>query len=369
MTDDRSARAARVRVEALVAAARGLVCDGRGAFAPAEELVARMAAASGLSAPSVRHALEHALEWRATPEDCGALAARAGAPHAGPLVVVLAGNVTTAALRALACAVARAQRVVVYPSSRDPVLAEELVARGAVEGLSVERDRARLPWGDRDARVVLYGGAEAARAVSARAAGPVEVHGPGLGLAVLTDDDDEDAIAALAEDVAAFDQAGCLSPRVAVHVGEPRRGETLAAALHEALARVAATRAIGALPDDTRAARALFVRSGQLVGRAWASDAGAVVHATVGPPAPSPPARALAIRTLPSLAEAAAWLAPLRPLLSAVGAREEPLRAAMFPGDPLRRSALGHMQRPRFDGPVDLRPSAAPHGPTAPKSG
>jgi len=48
---------------------------------------------------------------------------------------------------------------------------------------------------------------------------------------------------------------------------------------------------------------------------------------------------------------------------------EAAARAAMFPGDPLRRSALGHMQRPRFDGPVDLRPSAAPHGPTAPKSG
>jgi hypothetical protein len=359
------------RVEALVRAARVLVAP-RGTFAPDDALVARMATASGLSLPSVRHALEHALEWRGTTEECAALVAGAGEPHDGPLAIVLSANVTTAALRALACAVARAEEVLVYPSSRDAVLAEAIVRGAALAGLSLVHDRDALPWADPHARFVLYGSAETARRVIARAHGPVEIHGPGLGIALLTDADAEDdagAPAALAEDVAAFDQAGCLSPRLAVHVGTAAHGARIAERLHVALATLAEARPVGVLDDDARAARALFARNGQLLGRTWASDGGVVVHATEGPATPAPPARAIAVRTLPSLAEAEDWLAVLRPHLSALGARDTALREAFLEGIPLRRSDLGRMQRPAFDGPVDRRPHSAAHGPGAPKSG
>jgi hypothetical protein len=360
---------ARERVEALVAAARALVCDERGVFAPDGDLVARMADASGLSVPNVHHALEHALEWQAARSDCASLVAGAGARQEGPLALVLAANVTTAALRALACAVARSHEVVVYPSSRDAVLARELVRAAGIPGLSLVDRREAVPWSDPRAHTVLYGSARTAAELRARVAGTLEVHGPGLGVAILTDEADDDAIAALADDVAAFDQRGCLSPRIALHIGSEARGAAIAERLHAALDRLGAARPIGSLDEEDRIARGAFRRAGMLLGRVWSGPHGVVVHETSAPPAPAPAARTITVHTVRDRAEASAWIAPVTPLLSSLGARDAALRESFLAGASLRRSDLGRMQRPPFDGPVDLRPHGPPHGPKGAVSG
>ncbi len=370
MNDGRLSRAEAIaRVEALVHAARALVCDARGTFAPPPGLVARMADASGLSEPNVRFALAHALEWRATGEACAELVANAGAPATGPLALVLSANVTTAALRALACAVARAREVVVYPSSRDAVLARELVNASALAGVSLVDRRDALPWSNSRVHTVLYGSARTAEELRARASGTLEVHGPGLGLALLTDHDGDETIADLAEDIAAFDQRGCLSPRLAIHVGTPARGAELAEALHAALERLGESRPLGTIDEDDRIARGAFRRAGLLLGNVSSGPQGIVVHETSAPPSPAPGARAIAVHTVQGRAEAEAWIAPLAPLLSSLGARDASLREAFLPAVSLRRSDLGRMQRPPFDGPVDLRPHGPPHGPKGVVSG
>ena len=346
---------------ALVGAARRLVTNACGAFDPQAELVRELAEASALSEGSVRWALEHALEWRATEADCAAVVKNAGPDVSGSLAVVLSANVTTAALRALACAVARSNHVRVYPSSRDPVLTERLVAAAGLPGLTVVRTREELPWADPSAHVVLYGSDGTAARVRELVRGTLEVHGPGIGLALLTDEDDVASMGALAEDLAAFDQAGCLSPRLCIHIGDPARGHFLSKSLHTALEALGAARPIGALDPETRAARARFRQVGTVLGQTFATTQGVVVHATSGSPLPAPEARALAVRTLSSLADADDWLGPLRPLITAVGARDHALRSQFAPEARLRRTDVGSMQRPPLDGPVDRRAVHSSH--------
>lgn len=353
---------ARDRVQSLVSAARGLVATPEGRFHPSDELRRDLAEASGLSDESVRWALEHALEWRVTDDEVEELVANAGAcVTRGPLVLVMAANVTTAALRALACAVARAEEVVVYPSSRDAVLAKRLVADARVEGLRLVATRGDLPLTDEQAHVVLYGAADTARELGRVVRGSLEVHGPGLGLAALTDQTTRASLAALAEDVAAFNQRGCLSPRVAVHVGTPARGRDLAEALFHELDELGARRPLGIVDPRERQERALALAAARAVGEVWESARAAVVHAHLAAPTPAPSARMLTLHTVPSWAEAEAWLSPIVPFLSAFGCDDTTARGQVLPELPLRRSPLGQMQRPRFDGPVDRRP----HGPAA----
>ena len=349
------------RVALLVDAAKRLVCDAAGAFDPPADLVDELAVASNLHTASVRWALEHSLEWNADAAMCEALVANAGPRHVGgPLLVVLSANVTTGALRALACAVARSSNVLVYPSSRDTAFASRLVHHAAFSGLRLVESRDDLPWSDPSARVVLYASEATADEVRKRATGPVEVHGPGLGLALLTDDDDVDAMGRLAIDVAAFDQRGCLSPRFALHVGSPEHGERLGHALFEKLSALAVVRPRGTLDEGDRHAHALYIQTARLLGRVWTGPGATVVHvAEAASLVPAPVGRVLPIHTVSSWAEAERILAPLAPLVSAVGAASEAVRTGFLRDHLLRRSDLGFMQRPTFDGSVDQRP----HGP------
>src|SRR5690606_4764465 len=59
------------------------------------------------------------------------------APAAASCAILLAGNVCTAALRAIALGLAGAPRVRVRPSRRDPVLAEIVAREAAAAGLDV----------------------------------------------------------------------------------------------------------------------------------------------------------------------------------------------------------------------------------------
>ncbi len=106
------------RVERVVAAGRRAADDADPLGREAREA---LLASSGLSAEGVALALGAHLETHPAPEHLAALLASAG--RAPGCHVVLAANVCTAALRALAVAVATAPRVSVRPSRRDPSLA------------------------------------------------------------------------------------------------------------------------------------------------------------------------------------------------------------------------------------------------------
>lgn len=108
--------------------------------------------------------------------------------------------------------------------SRDELLAGSLAATwwpGAAD------DPAFETWAGRSGTVVVYGGEEAVTEVRARvpARTDVVVYGPKTGLAVLlpdaisTDDGRASAARRLADDVCAYEQMGCVSPRLAYVLG------------------------------------------------------------------------------------------------------------------------------------------------------
>lgn len=107
---------------------------------------------------------------------------------------------------------------------RDELLAGSLAATWWPGGAD---DPAFEAWAGRSGTVVVYGGEEPVTEVRSRApAGTdVVVYGPRTGLAVLlpdalsTDDDRTSAARRLAEDVCAYEQMGCVSPRLAYVVG------------------------------------------------------------------------------------------------------------------------------------------------------
>jgi hypothetical protein len=270
--------------------------------------------------------------------------------------------VCVAALRALAVAVATAEVVRVKPSRRDPVLAELLVealdadpgfsaAGGAIALVAEAAPRA----GD---ELHVYGAD--ATLVALRASTPpgvvVRGHGTGLGLAVVGAAAELDAAAAaLARDVVAFDQRGCLSPRVALVEGDAARAEAFAASLDRALAVRGASVPRGARPSPEVA---MYRAAIEAVGAVFAGRD----HLVGLDPAPRaltlPPAERV-VHVVPAAAiDAARLVAAWAPLVASLGADDldAPLAraiAALAPG--ARRSALGRMQTPPLDGPVDRR--------------
>src|SRR5208283_100464 len=104
--------------------------------------------------------------------------------------------------------------VAVRPSRREPHFARALVERAGDPGLTLveEVDPARLFGGE----VHVYGRDATIASVRGRVGERVRVrgHGAGMGIAIVSAQARLEAAAdSLAEDVVAFDQRGCLSPR------------------------------------------------------------------------------------------------------------------------------------------------------------
>ena len=76
-------------------------------------------------------------------------------------------------------------------------------------------------WGKEAGKAVLYGGKSAVRAVRRHIPPEVEliVYGPRLSLAVFLPDSSDEAAGLLARDVCAYEQRGCVSPRIAIVIG------------------------------------------------------------------------------------------------------------------------------------------------------
>lgn len=158
---------------------------------------------------------------------------------AGPplLLQVEAGNVPGVGVTAMIRALLVRSGVVVRPSRSEPGLAA-LFARSLYElsprlGRSVAvcwwPREAEAPWrqiANRSGEVVAYGGEEAVRQIRARLPGTVDLlaYGPKLGVAVLLPDADPDEAAPrLARDVCAYEQRGCVSPRIVLAPPDLRR--------------------------------------------------------------------------------------------------------------------------------------------------
>lgn len=339
------------RVEALLAAARRAFGAGRD---PA--LVDALAEETGLHPAGVAFALDHVLELDASRDEIRAMCARATEREA--VLVVLAGNVFTAALRAIAWALAHAPRVVVRPSRRSAVfpraliaaasdLALELVELGDAPARDVAQAAEAMPPGS---AIHAYGGAATIVAIEAiaRARGlDAELHGPGLGAIVADARAMVRRADAIARDVAAFDQRGCLSPRVAIAIGDV---DAAADAVHAALDRLDARMPRGALDPSERSAIARARDAAVFAGRVLEGEGHLV---PTGISEPGPIGRVLPLAAASSLADALAQLAPLGEDLTVIATDAEGAVARVFPT--LRVVALGRMQRPPFDGPVDLR--------------
>ncbi len=336
--------------------AAGVVHADRARHAP------MLAASTGLSPEGVELGFE-SLELDATPAEVRALVASAG--DAACVHVILSANVFVAPLRAIAIARAASARVTVRPSSRDPTLAAALVAAAADPAVSIAtaRDLAGLEAG----RIDVYGRDETIAAVRSRARAGVVVrgHGAGLGVAFIAADADAgdftgaqaltDLAAALAADVAPFDQRGCLSPRVALVEGPPSRAAAFAGALHDGLAVLGSRVPRGVLTPDERSEATRWRETLAFAGRVWEGADHAVALAPPGSPLAVPPiGRHVLVAAAMSAAAARELLAPFARFVVTVGGRDPESLVALAPPH-ARRARLGRMQRPPLDGPVDRR--------------
>ncbi len=336
MADSDSRRA---RVERLLVAARQLPKDAA--------LSQRLLETTALSPQNIALALERCLEIQPAPEHLHRLVTTT--PEAPAAHVLLSGNVFVAALRALAIGVASSTRVRVRASRRDPALAEALHA-GAPDLFELVPKLEPAPgehfWG--------YGSDETLGDVRASLPSGVwfHAHGAGFGAVVVEPNTFSEADArAIALDTALFDQRGCLSPRVVCVAGEHRRAQDVARSLAAALARLELELPSGPRDALTQAEQrrdrdaAAYAFELHDAGLGWVSVSDAFAL----------PAANRNLHVM-ACADPVAALRPFASHVTNVSCNDERLRGSLreeLAG--ARLVALGEMQRPPLDGPVDLR--------------
>lgn len=338
-----------------IADVRRLQKAARAVIEDRASLVPAIVESTGLSTEGVELGLARHVEVEATDEDLAKLVERAG--DASKIAVVLSANVFVGALRAIAFARAASNEVVVRPSRRDPAFARALVE--AARALGDERlridDALDVATVD-DGEIHVYGRDETIADVRAKARVRVRGHGSGMGVAwVSAGADIVEAARGLADDVVVFDQRGCLSPRIALVLGDEARASELADALHGELDRLDVSIPRGAVPAEERAAAGRYVATMTYACRALVGNQHAIGVAPPGAPLVLPPPyRTVHVAACASIEEAAKLLAPLAKGVVTVGS--DARGAAKMLAPPWARIApLGMMQRPPLDGPVDLR--------------
>jgi len=336
-----------------IADVRRLLAAARTVFERRADLSPAIARSTGLTPEGVELGFD-SLERDASEDQVRELVMAAG--EAQGVHVILAPNVFVAPLRALALARAASERVTVRPSSREPILPRAIVDAAGDGAIAVvdDRDVSVLDC----AEIHVYGRDATTEAVCRRARpeAVVRVHGPGIGVAFVSSSVDVEAAAEqIARDVVAFDQRGCLSPRIAFVEGPANRGERFGSALHGQLAWWEGRVPRGRL-DPTELGQAASWRDAvAFAGRLWRGSAHAVGLAPSGAPLVLPPAgRHLHVSVVGSVEDLAAQMAPLVRFIVAVGADDPRALGEVVPKH-ARVSGLGWMQRPPLDGPVDRR--------------
>lgn len=167
-----------------------------------------------------------------------------GARGGGPVLVVLASNLPGLAVQPLLALLALRRPVLVKSPSAEPLFAPAFVAALAEREPALAGALAAVTWqgGDRALeapvlagveRVIAYGESESLEDLERRAPGKLVGYGPKTSLAAIAQEAvSADVAAGLAEDVALFDQRGCLSVAAVYTDADPRQvGKLLAEAL------------------------------------------------------------------------------------------------------------------------------------------
>jgi hypothetical protein len=341
---------ARARVDRLLAAWRS-----------SEELLAatvelgfdRVTAARGLAAELDAWQAEGALEfvWR---RDLGLRPEADRAPR--KVLVIAARTLPASAMRQLLWARALGAEVTLKPASGQEALGRALCldeggdvaglrclapladARDAVTQAAIAESDAVIALGSDSTiahlrHVATLAGSRRAfvgygHRVSAAIVGPT----PSMG-----------DLAALAEDLSAWDQSGCLSPRVLWVAGEAALADVVTA-LSRALAAV--TAGLGPLPaGDAHAQRTAFARAVMMGTSARRVGSWVVAIEAAAAPWPEPLARWLSVRPLTEAA-----LSTAAPTLSTLGLGGGcALELPALGHEALRVCELGSMQRPPLD--------------------
>lgn len=347
---------ARERIQRLLVATRRLSQPGslvRG------ELSARLARTTGLSRAGIDWAFEHCLELEPTEAELTALAGSVTAAECAH--VVLPANVFVAAHRALALGLAAAPRVRVKPSRREPAFVEALAAEAP--GLFERVDELQVQGGD---HVWAYGSDVTLEALRRQLPSGAVLHAHGTGFGVVLVDLAASSARglcemarAIAEDTLAFDQRGCLSPRLVLACGGAERATEFGSVLAGELAVAEARVPRGVLDMDEHADVSWYLACAACFGPVFDAGQGSVSVRVASADGPAlvdvpPIGRHLAVVSLEHFAPA---LRVLAPWLTCVGCASPSLEAEARRLLPQARVVpLGRMQTPAFDGPVDRRP-------------
>lgn len=333
------------------------LADDRRLASPAGRALLEATAAAGFSEAVARAGLVAELDaWAAPNAVAGVLGELPRGLDPGRLpravLVIAARTLPASAMRAALMARLLGARVLLKAATGQEALAEALALAdpNVVASPFGSDDVAALEAavGEVDAVVVL--GSDATIA-AVRAVVPADRPFVGYGhrvSAAWLDGADEAALVGLAEDLCAWDQAGCLSPQVAWVTGDP---EEVAARLAAAVAAVE-----GRLPMDVPTgawpARHAARARAEMLGRAFATETALIAALPASAFRASPGHRALTV--LPADEAALAEITPRLSTLAVAGR----VPAGLDPGT--RLCPPGRMQRPPLTWPHDGHPNLTP---------
>lgn len=268
--------------------------------------------------------------------------------------IALAGNVFSACLRPFASAAVLGVHLQARVSSRESAFATALAE---VLQPFCDIELLRFPHSDDAA---FRGAIEAADFCEAygsdetldllQSLAPTLIRrGHGLGVVLFGSDLTGDEYNALAEDVAAYDQRGCLSPRVVFANGDL---EEHAAKLDDALTRIEERLPRGQVPTDVQAGSSQWrATAAALHPLREASSHAIVIDETGGFPL-GPTHRHVLIRPSALASESIARLGPHTKVIGHAG-------LTALPQATCRVCRVGQMQRPRLSGAADGYAAAA----------
>lgn len=354
-------------------------------------LRAELLRSTGLSAPVIEHGLgttlrlftcdamlalraEHRAERERTaaraPSSAGVQSAASGSALA---VVVLAGNVFSAAARPLLLPLLCGSPVLLKAASADDVLPRALQRALAEVDPELGAACAVVTFGREDAALrdaliadadvlSIYGDDRTVAAFESLRSGGTRLvaHGHGLGLAFVarsalaSEGLAEQNARALADDVAAYDQRGCLSPHaVLVQSGARDDGARFAQRLADALDARAHAWPRGALPPEVAAAQLQWRGVAAATGALHVRASCAVSHAGAGALRTSPGHRNVSVHDCADVDALRALIAPLSTQLKALAVAGDAERVRLAQAAPYV-CAPGAMQEPplaaRLDG-------------------
>ncbi len=347
------------RVRRLVTAARR-VGDAKDSLG--QRARRQLPAVTGLSPEGVEYALSHCLETHPTDGDVRTLCAVT--PNARRAHVLLSANVFVAAHRAIAIALASSPVVEVRVSRREPTMTELLLE--AVPGLfRIVDELAPLPA----ERVWAYGRDATLEAIRGDLPGGVvlHAHGDGLGVAVIqTAAEERDALAQmrslarpLALDAVVFDQRGCLSPRLVLVRGHRSAVRELAEAVAKELVALEHEIPRGRMALEELAEQSWYRDTMVYACGLLPAGKGTVGYDLEGERILLPPVgRNLHVVAVEDFGAALGSVVGAVTAAGVAGPNEtwEAVRQLL---PQARISAIGKMQKPRLDGPVDRRPDPA----------